>query len=194
MSSPEPAETAPRPSKSKNKDKSKKKSKPQPVIVTSSGKNEGQNPHWAYEPPSGSVLFDASFEGETFDWDSIKKDDDIELWLIRVPDSVGVRQKCMTLSETSSYALSKVKPNNLDGVEIDAPGFPSRSGQVGSFTRKGAVYDIWSMSNDDTEFAEELKGLSCLLPRKKKSGKLYMGEFRSFLLDFIRMGFFEPFE
>lgn len=91
MSSPEPAETALRPSKNKNKDKSKKRSKPQPV-VTSSGKNEGQNPHWAYEPPSGSVLFDTSFEDETFEWDAIKKDDDIEIWLIRVPDSVSVRQ------------------------------------------------------------------------------------------------------
>ena len=117
MSSPEPAETAPRPSKSKNKDKSKKKSKPQPVIVTSSGKNEGQNPHWAYEPPSGSVLFDASFEGETFDWDSIKKDDDLELWLIRVPDSVGVRQKCMTLSELHLHRMLSQRSNPTTSTE-----------------------------------------------------------------------------
>ncbi|OAX36015.1 hypothetical protein K503DRAFT_867883 [Rhizopogon vinicolor AM-OR11-026] len=155
MSSPEPAETTPRPSKNKIKEKSKKKSKPQPVVVTDSGKNEGQNPHWAYKPPPGSELFDHSFQGETFDWDSIKKDDDLEIWLIRVPDSI--------------------KPKNLDGLEIDAP-LPSRSGQVGSLSRKGTVYDIWSMGDEDTEFAgaEELRGLSCLLPRRKKAGKLYM--------------------
>jgi len=91
MSSPEPAETASAPSKNRTKQKSKKKSKPQPVVVTDSGKNEGQNPHWAYEPPPGAELFDHSFEDEKFDWDSIKKDEDLEIWLIRLPDSVGVR-------------------------------------------------------------------------------------------------------
>lgn len=155
MSSPEPAQTEPRPSKSKIKDKSKKKSKSQPVTVTDHGKNEGENPHWRYKPPPGSKLFDHAPETETFDWDSIQKDDDLEIWLIRVPDSV--------------------KPKNLDGLEIDAPS-SSRSGQVGSLSQKSAVYDIWSMGDDDTDFAgaEELRGLSCLLPRIKKSGKLYI--------------------
>ena len=71
----------------------------------------------------------------------------------------------------------QVKPKNLDGLEIDAPS-SSRSGQVGSLLRKGTVYDIWSMGDGDTEFvgAEEMRGLSCLLPRKKKSGKLYVGK------------------
>ncbi|KAJ8591451.1 hypothetical protein M405DRAFT_694367, partial [Rhizopogon salebrosus TDB-379] len=153
--SPEPTETAPRLSKNKTREKSKKKSKPQPVIVAGSGKNEGDNPHWAYKPPPDSELFDQSLEGETFEWDSIKKDDDLEIWLIRVPDSVNLK--------------------NLDGLEIDAPS-PSRNGQVGSLSRKGTVYNIWSMGDEDTEFAgaEELRGLSCLLPRRKKSGKLYM--------------------
>ena len=96
MSSPEPAETAPAPSKNGTKQKSKKKSKPQPVVVTDSGKNEGQNPHWAYEPPPGAELFDHSFEDEKFDWDSIKKDEDLEIWLIRLPDSVGVRHNIHT--------------------------------------------------------------------------------------------------
>ncbi|KAG1749548.1 hypothetical protein EDB19DRAFT_147213 [Suillus lakei] len=154
-SSPEPAQTAPRPSKNKNK--SKKKSKSQPVTVTDHGKNEGENPHWAYKPPPGAKLFDHAFETETFDWDSVQKDDDLEIWLIRVPDSV--------------------KPKYLDGLEIDVPSSSSsRSGQIGSLSRKNAVYDIWSMGDDDTDFAgaEELRGLSCLLPRRKKSGKLYM--------------------
>ncbi|KAG0699010.1 hypothetical protein DFH29DRAFT_67817 [Suillus ampliporus] len=155
MSSPEPAQTAARPSKNKIKEKSKKKSKSQPVTVTDHGKNEGENPHWAYQPPPGAKLFDHSFENETFDWDSVKKDGDLELWLIRVPDSI--------------------KSKHFDGLEIDAPS-SSRSGQVGSLSQKGTVYDIWSMGDDDTEFAraEELRGLSCLLPRKRKSGKLYM--------------------
>lgn len=101
MSSPEPTETAPRLSKNKTREKSKKKSKPQPVIVAGSGKNEGDNPHWAYKPPPDSELFDQSLEGETFEWDSIKKDDDLEIWLIRVPDSVGACQHTWLL--TSSH-------------------------------------------------------------------------------------------
>lgn len=155
MTSPEPAQIVPRPSKHKLKEKSKKKSKSQPVTVDGHGKNEGENPHWAYKPPPGSHFFDNVPETDTFDWDSVQKDDDIEIWLIRVPDSV--------------------KPKNLDGLEIDVPS-SSRSGQVGSLSRKSAVYDIWSMGDDDTDFAgaEELRGLTCLLPRRKKMGKLYI--------------------
>lgn len=155
MSSPEPAQTAPKASKHKNKDASKKKSKSQSVAVTDHGKNEGENPHWAYKPPPGYKLFDHTFETETFDWDSVQKDDDLEIWLVRVPDSV--------------------KPQNLDGLEIDEPS-SSRSCQVGSLSRKNVVYDIWSMGDDDADFtrAEELRGLSCLLPRRRKTGKLYV--------------------
>jgi len=73
--------------------------------------------------------------------------------------------------------LLQVKPKNLDGLEIDLPS-SSRSDQVGSLSRKSAVYDIWSMGDDDTDFAgaEELRGLTCLLPRRKKMGKLYIGK------------------
>jgi hypothetical protein len=89
-----------------------------------------------------------------------------------------------------AYTL-QVNLKNLDGLEIDAPS-PSRSGQVGSLSRKGTVYNIWSMGDEDTEFAgaEELRGLSCLLPRRKKSGKLYMG--KSPLQDVIRMDLSVP--
>jgi len=155
MSSPEPAQTATKASKNKIKETSKKRSKSQLVTVTDHGKNEGENPHWAYKPPPGYKSFDHAFDTETFDWDSVQKDDDLEIWLIRVPDPVN--------------------PKNLDGLEIDAPS-SSRSGQVGSLTRKSAVYDIWSMGDDDADFAgaEELRGLSCLLPRKRKKGRLYI--------------------
>ena len=48
----------------------------------------------AFEPPLGSVLMGGPDDdaGETeageFDWDSVRDDEDIELWLIRVPNSV----------------------------------------------------------------------------------------------------------
>jgi len=85
--------------------------------------------------------------------------------------------RCPSECITADFIICflQIKPKNLDGLEIDAP-LPSRSGQVGSLSRKGTVYDIWSMGDEDTEFAgaEELRGLSCLLPRRKKAGKLYM--------------------
>lgn len=44
---------------------------------------------WEYEPPEGAVLINTRDEdaGE-FDWDAVNNDSDIELWLIRVPESV----------------------------------------------------------------------------------------------------------
>jgi len=52
-------------------------------------KNEGVDPNWKYAPPSGAVLVSCKDEdaGE-FDWDAINNDDDVELWLIRIPNSV----------------------------------------------------------------------------------------------------------
>ena len=46
--------------------------------------------------------------------------------------------------------------------------------------RKYATYDIWSIGSDDKGESsiggEEVTGLSCLLPRKRKNGELYQGE------------------
>ena len=48
----------------------------------------------AFELPQGAVLVNDSDDGagaigtEEFDWNSIKDDKNIELWLVRVPDSV----------------------------------------------------------------------------------------------------------
>ena len=47
----------------------------------------------AFEPPQGAVLMDGPGGGSTietgeFDWNTVKDDEDIELWLIRVPNSV----------------------------------------------------------------------------------------------------------
>ncbi|KAF9239132.1 DNA-directed RNA polymerase I subunit RPA34.5-domain-containing protein [Melanogaster broomeanus] len=139
------------PSTSKKHKSSKKKSKPTGV-VTADGKNEGDDPHWAYEPPAGAVLVDHAIESEHFEWDAIKDDEDSEIWLIRVPDSI--------------------KAKHLDGLEIYPPSLSS--GRVGSLTRKNVTYDVWSLGDDETGVVggEELRGLSCLLPRKKKKGKL----------------------
>lgn len=47
-----------------------------------------------FEPPQGAVPINGSgggggaIEGGEFDWDSIMGDKDIELWLVRIPNSV----------------------------------------------------------------------------------------------------------
>jgi len=48
----------------------------------------------AFEPPQGAVLVGGpdndtgAIETGEFDWNSVKDDEDIELWLVRVPNSV----------------------------------------------------------------------------------------------------------
>lgn len=63
----------------------------------------------------------------------------------------------------------------------------SAVGRVGNLSRKTATYDIWSLSPPSSRqngstgepqhsvCAEELNGLSVLLPRKRKGGKLFLG-------------------
>ena len=71
--------------------KTKKKSKPAAVVPADDPKNEGDDPHWAYEPPEGAVLLDHGVDVGAFEWDAIKDDDDVDIWLIRAPDSVRSR-------------------------------------------------------------------------------------------------------
>lgn len=90
-----------------------------------------------------------------------------------------------------------MKARNLRGLEINA----SRKGLVGDLLRKGTAYDLWALDpatvsrrgdDDDDDGlglggaaslsdaqvgvgAEELNGLSVLLPCKRKGGQLYHG-------------------
>ena len=73
------------------KKKKKKSTKDKGTDKLDQGKNEGVNPNWAYVPPPGSVLIEEDDDADAgeFDWDKINDDDDLELCLIRVPDSVS---------------------------------------------------------------------------------------------------------
>lgn len=75
--------------KNKSKDKPKKQSESKATVVEH-GKNEGTNPDWDYVPPEGTILLDHDVDSGEYDWDAVKNDDDIELWLIRVPDGVSI--------------------------------------------------------------------------------------------------------
>ncbi|PPQ82373.1 hypothetical protein CVT25_008334 [Psilocybe cyanescens] len=119
------------------------------------GRNEGVNQNWAYTPPSGAVLVKGDdVNGGEFDWDRINNDEDLELWLIRVPESV--------------------KPKYLENLKVDVPS-SSASSCIGTLKRKHTAFDIWSVGDDDSQpvGGEEIKSLTCLLPRSSKKGKLY---------------------
>ena len=68
------------------KRKKSKKAKSAPV----QGKDEGSNPHWNYVPPKDAVLVDYDVDSGNFDWDEVKNNDDLELWLVRVPAEVNI--------------------------------------------------------------------------------------------------------
>ena len=73
----------------------------------------------AFEPPQGAVLVGGPDDGtgaiETgeFDWDSVK-DDDVELWLVRVPDSVCL---CLLLWPFKIPLLLASSPPFSSGVD-----------------------------------------------------------------------------
>lgn len=69
--------------------KSKKKHKATKTTSTQD-KDEGTNPDWDYVPPEGTVLADHEIDSGDFDWDSVKSNEDLEIWLVRIPEGVSV--------------------------------------------------------------------------------------------------------
>ncbi|KAF8528172.1 hypothetical protein BU17DRAFT_38365 [Hysterangium stoloniferum] len=156
---------SPRPVPEKSKSKAKDKGKSKATVQTTDIRNEGVDPNWAYKPPNGMFLMEGVEVDEDFDWDALAKDDDKELWIIRVPHGF--------------------KTKNLDGLDIPQPASAPGT-KLTTIERKRITYDIWSVDppsnaeeleqNNDTQppRGEELKSLSCLLPRKKKKGNWYI--------------------
>jgi len=117
------------------------------------GKSEGENPDWDYVPPEGMILVDHDIDGGDFDWDAVNNDEDYELWLVRAPE--GLRTKY------------------LENLSIDLPS-SSQSAIVGVMHSKHMSYDVRSFQDhNEQSVGEEIRGVSCLLPKKRKKGKLY---------------------
>ncbi|KAJ3506952.1 hypothetical protein NLJ89_g6571 [Agrocybe chaxingu] len=153
-SSPRSSETPP-PTISPKQRTSKDKGKTKATAPGDHGKNEGVDLNWDYKPPAGAVLLnDKDEDAGEFDWDAVNDDDDVELWLIRVPEGI--------------------KPKHLVNLEVDVPS-SSKSSCIGTLQRKHAAFDLWSVGDDDSQpiGGEEIKSLECLLPRKSKKGKLF---------------------
>ncbi|KAI0373188.1 hypothetical protein BV20DRAFT_962986 [Pilatotrama ljubarskyi] len=140
----------------KSKEKQKESKEAHAVsAVDKHGKNEGQNPNWDYKPPEGYKAVNLKVDDETFDWDSIKNDDNLDLWVVRIP--AGLKLKY------------------LDGAKLDSSSSAAKTARVASIDRKSTTYDVWNLGKDeaDTIGGEELRGVSVLLPRSKHGGKLY---------------------
>ncbi|KAI0628784.1 hypothetical protein C8Q77DRAFT_1161814 [Trametes polyzona] len=153
-SSPEPQSVHELSKKSTGKKKITKEAQ-EASAVDPHGKNEGRNPNWDYTPPEGYKAMNLKVDDETFDWDAIKDDDNLELWVVRIPDGL--------------------KPKYLQEAKLDLSSSSSKTARLGSIDRKSNTYDVWNLGEDeaDTVGGEELRGLEALLPRKKHGGKLY---------------------
>ncbi|KZV90804.1 hypothetical protein EXIGLDRAFT_770472 [Exidia glandulosa HHB12029] len=108
--------------------------------------------HAAYAPPPQFTLLNTIQTDADFDWDAVEKDDDLELWLIRVPEGFKSKQ--------------------LESASLQAP--TRKSAQLGSIKRKSGstVTHIVKRAEED-DGAEEMSNLRCLLPRKRKGGKMF---------------------
>lgn len=172
---PSPAPTLKASKKSNSKDKGKHKSTAQ---ISGHGRNEGVDPTWAYKPPADFGDLKNTTDAGDFDWDTVEGNEDVELWLIRVPESVCSIDNSFGASQyVDGVRYPQVKPKYLENTSIDLAE-PSKSARAGTISRKLATFDIWSVGDDDDQLVggEEIKGLSCLLPRKSKKGKLYPSE------------------
>ncbi|KAG6861779.1 hypothetical protein C0995_012283 [Termitomyces sp. Mi166 len=159
------------PPSDKLRDKGKKKSIPIPT--NGKGKNEGPDPNWDYKPPAGVTLLQGATDAGEFDWDTVANDDDTELWLIRVPESV-----CAFCSIQLSCPDGRVqiKPKYLENIKLEfLSSTKKKISRVATLDRKHATFDIWSVGveTDADIGGEEIEALSCLLPRKSKKGKHY---------------------
>ncbi|KAG5641147.1 hypothetical protein DXG03_005886 [Asterophora parasitica] len=153
MSSSESSSSSPEPEIAKVTKKLKEKGKKKST-ATGNGKNEGVDPTWDYKPPANVSLLQNSEDAGEFDWDAVANDDDLELWLVRVPESV--------------------KPKYIENTTLELPP-TTKSARTGTLNRKHATFDIWSVGEDDEHGigGEEIKSVSCLLPRKSQKGKLF---------------------
>jgi hypothetical protein len=87
--SPEPEPRPQKKTKTKSKAAEAAKAKKNAERGPAQGKDEGADPHWAYKPPNKSVLLEDAADVEEFDWDALDKDEDLELWVVRIPEGVG---------------------------------------------------------------------------------------------------------
>ena len=108
-SSPEPEIVSAKAKKSRDKSQKVKHAHPA-AEPDKHGRNEGEDASLAYKPPEGYVLMKHSAEETEFDWDAINNDDNLELWVVRVPD--GVRPVPLTFLRVPLSMLRSSRSSN----------------------------------------------------------------------------------
>ncbi|EEB94822.1 hypothetical protein MPER_06303 [Moniliophthora perniciosa FA553] len=104
--------------------------------------------------------------GRKWDWDAFKYNEDLEFCLIR---GAGI----MSVYSMNTFGL-QVKLIHLEGVPIELSR-SSKSTKVGTINKKNLNCDIWNMGDDASDQlvgGEEMKHISCILPRRTKKGEL----------------------
>ena len=74
------------------------------------------------------------------------------------------------------FRMLQLKPKHLENVQLELPS-SSKTTRIGAIDRKSTAYDVWALGDDEADAVggDELRVVSCLLPRRKKGGKLYQG-------------------
>ena len=103
-SSPEPEVVSKKTKKGKGKQKKVRLADPA-AQVDEDARNEGDDPNWDYQPPPGYTLMKHKVEQSEFDWDTINNDDNLELWVVRVPDGVRARSTVLGVHPVTSFGV-----------------------------------------------------------------------------------------
>jgi hypothetical protein len=142
------------------------------------------NPNWKLCAPPGTRLIEHNLDAQEFDWDAVN-DEDNEIWLIRAPSNVRIS---LIHSKLILRDMHQLKAKHLEELQLDtlpAASLKAKTMKLGRLVRGEETYDLWALGTStspedgDSVLAVasgEMNGLSCLLPRKSKSGKLYAGE------------------
>ncbi|EJD06224.1 uncharacterized protein FOMMEDRAFT_166471 [Fomitiporia mediterranea MF3/22] len=128
--------------------------------------------------PPGSTRLTTLLDGDDFDYDTLEGNDDLELWVLRVPE--GIKPKYLSnltltlpppTTSTSSQKLGKLEGKT---ATYDVWSVPSSSTNTTSFNADDDGDDEQGRDVGNTVGGEELLGLGCLLPRRRKEGKLFV--------------------
>ncbi|KAG8833259.1 hypothetical protein FRC17_011034 [Serendipita sp. 399] len=139
---------------SRGKHKKQKKNKKGDEIQLGEESNPASS---IYKPPEGFKLISASSDYGVFDWDTLDRNPNLEIWAVRIP--------------------AGLKPKHLNNMSFPLPSrMPPGGGELARITtgKNQTQYSISSVSSSTG--GEELKSVSCLLPKASKDGKLYPGK------------------
>ncbi|KAG8943717.1 hypothetical protein FRC04_002549 [Tulasnella sp. 424] len=138
-----------------------------PQSTHESGSNQGSSSEWKAPKGYVKVNVDDSEQGKIFDYDTIKNDPNLEIWVMRMPLSVCVSITIPVFNlvrptrgsppnllllpvsrsalGTESATSRQIKPKHLENLTFQMPENPSSSSvaqSVGSINRKDKHYDV----------------------------------------------------